>query len=103
MDMSPTVWQTASTGLTNQLLFMGVIFSIFYFIVFRPMRKRQKETETMLNELKNGDQILTSGGIFGTVVGIQDDRVQLRIADSVKIQISRSAVSQRIDAAAKSK
>ena len=101
--MSPTVLQAASSGLTNQLLFMAVIFSIFYFIVFRPMRKRQQETETMLSELKNGDQILTSGGIFGTVVGIQEDRIQLRIADSVKIQIARSAVSQRLEAAGKSK
>jgi preprotein translocase subunit YajC len=78
----------------DQLVLILVIFSIFYFIVFRPMRKRQREMEQMLGALKNGDRVVTNGGIYGTVVGVTDDIVQLRIADHVKIQVAKSAIAR---------
>jgi preprotein translocase subunit YajC len=71
------------------LVAIGVIF---YFIVFLPQRKRQKALQEMLNNLKNGDKVITSGGIFGVVAGIKDDRVQLKVADQVKIEISKNAI-----------
>ena len=74
-----------------------IIFLVFYFIVMRPMKKKQQDTEAMLSALKNGDRVMTSGGIFGTVVGVADDVIQLRIADSVKIQIAKTAVSQLVE------
>ena len=70
-----------------------LIFGVFYFLVFAPMRKKQKKHAGMLHELKNGDRVVTSGGIHGTVVGVTDDLVQLRIADQVKIELTKSAVS----------
>jgi len=76
---------------------MLVIFGVFYLIVVRPMRKKQRETESMLSELKNGDRVLTSGGIYGTVVGVNEDVVQLRVADSVKIQVAKTAISQLVE------
>ena len=82
------------TGFSDQLVLILIIFAIFYFIVFRPMRKRQRETEQMLSALKNGDKVVTNGGIYGTVVGVSDDVVQLRIADHVKIQVAKSAISR---------
>ena len=71
-----------------------VIFAIFYVIVFRPMRKQQREMEQMLAALKNGDRVITNGGIYGTVVGVSDQVVQLRIADHVKIQVAKSAIAR---------
>jgi preprotein translocase subunit YajC len=81
-------------GFSDQLLLILVIFGIFYFIVFRPMRKRQREMEQMIAALKNGDRVVTNGGIYGTVVGVSDDVVQLRIADHVKIQVAKSAIAR---------
>ena len=73
------------------LIFLAIGL-IFYFIVFLPNKKRQKALQDMLNNLKNGDKVITSGGIFGVVAGIRDDRIQLKIADQVKIEISKSAI-----------
>ena len=84
-------------GFTDQLMLILIIFSIFYFIVFRPMRKGQRDVEQMRSDLKNGDRVLTTGGIYGTVVGVSKDVVQLRIADQVKIQLAKSAVTRRVE------
>jgi len=73
------------------LIFLAIGL-IFYFIVFLPNRKRQKALQDMLNNLKNGDKVITSGGIFGVVAAIKDDRIQLKVADQVKIEISKSAI-----------
>ena len=78
----------------DQLVLILIIFSIFYFIVFRPMRKRQRDTEEMLTALKSGDRVVTNGGIYGTVVGVSDDTIQLRVADHVKIQVTKSAITR---------
>jgi len=66
---------------------------IFYFIVFLPNKKRQKALQDMLNNLKNGDKVITSGGIFGVIAGIREDRVQLKVADQVKIEVSKNAIA----------
>ena len=66
---------------------------IFYFLMILPAQRRQKKVSQMLQELKNGDKVITNGGIYGTIVGLEDDSVQLRIAEQVKIKISRSAIA----------
>ena len=76
---------------------MLIIFAVFYFIVIRPARRSQQETETMRDQLKNGDHVLTSSGMYGTIVGVSDEIVQLRDADSVKIQFSKSAIAQLVE------
>jgi len=76
-----------------QFLPFILIFAVFYFLVFAPMRKKQKKHSEMLQQLKAGDRVVTSGGIHGIVVGVSDDVVQLRIADQVKIDVSKNAVS----------
>ena len=73
------------------LIFLAIGL-IFYFIVFLPNKKRQKALQDMLNNLKNGDKVITSGGIFGIVAGIKDDRIQLKVADQVKIEVSKNAI-----------
>ena len=76
-----------------QLLPILAIMGIFYVLLILPAQRRQKKTEEMINALKNGDKIITNGGLFGTIVGIEGDSIQLRIADQVKVKVLRSAVS----------
>jgi preprotein translocase subunit YajC len=66
---------------------------IFYFLMIMPAQRRQKKVAEMLRNLKNGDKVITNGGIFGTIVGLDDDSVQLRIAEQVKIKLSRAAIA----------
>jgi preprotein translocase subunit YajC len=70
-----------------------LIIGVFYFLMIMPAQRRQKKVAEMLRNLKNGDKVITSGGIYGTIVGLEDDAVQLRIADQVKIKVARSAVA----------
>jgi preprotein translocase subunit YajC len=70
-----------------------LIMVIFYFLMIMPAQRRQKKVTEMLKNLKNGDKVITNGGIHGTIVGLEDDAVQLRIAEQVKIKVSRSAVA----------
>ncbi|MCH2695200.1 MAG: preprotein translocase subunit YajC [Acidobacteriia bacterium] len=88
----------AANGQSNSflpLLPIVAIFLIFYFIVFRPQRRRQQALQEMLKNLKNGDKVITSGGIYGIVAGMKNDTVHLRIADQVKIEISRNAIAAK--------
>ena len=70
-----------------------IIMVIFYVLLILPAQRRQKKTQEMINALKNGDKVITSGGLYGTIVGLEGDSVQLRIADQVKVKVLRSAVS----------
>ena len=78
---------------------MIVIFLIFFLLVIRPQQKRQRQAqsdrELMLKALKAGDKVITSGGIYGTIVAVKDkdDTVQLRIAQSVSIEVLRSSIA----------
>ena len=75
------------------LILVALMFAIFYFLLIAPARKKQKRLQGMINNLKNGDRVVTTGGIYGTVVGISEQIVQLRIAEKVKIDISKSAIA----------
>jgi len=70
-----------------------LIMVIFYFLMILPAQRRQKKIAEMLRNLKNGDRVVTNGGIYGTIVGLESDSVQLRIADQVKIKVMRSAIA----------
>jgi len=75
-----------------------LIFAIFYFLLFLPMQRQKKQQQRMLSELQNGQIVLTSGGIVGTIVTISDDdTLVLRVKpDNVKLQVARSAVSSLV-------
>jgi preprotein translocase subunit YajC len=75
------------------LLPMGLILIIFYFLLIRPANKKQKALQQMIGNLKNGDKVITTGGIMGVVAGIGDDIIQLKIAPNVKIEVSRNAIA----------
>lgn len=77
----------------GQMLFVFLfMILIFYFLLFRPQQKKQKEQQKMLESIKKGDRVLTSGGLFGTVVGVKDDIAVLRIADDVKVEVTKSSI-----------
>jgi preprotein translocase subunit YajC len=70
-----------------------LIMVIFYFLMIMPAQRRQKKTAQMLKDLKTGDKVVTNGGIYGVIVGLDPDAVQLRIAEQVKIKVSRNAIA----------
>ena len=72
-----------------------LIFGIFYFLLFLPMQRQKKQTQKMLASLQNGNTVVTSGGIVGTIISIgDDDTLVLRVKpDNIKLQVARSAVS----------
>ena len=90
-------WQGSPSPFGSPLTLILIICAVFYFVVIRPARKSQQNTETMRDQLKNGDRVLTSGGIYGTVVGVSEDQIQVRVADSVKIHFAKSAVTQLVE------
>jgi preprotein translocase subunit YajC len=72
------------------ILIVGVIF---YLLIFMPMKKRQKKTDSMIAALKNGDRVITSSGIYGVIAGVKDRTFILKIADQVKIEVAKNAVA----------
>lgn len=76
------------------LLPILLIFVIFYFLLIRPQKKTQQEHAKMLAGLQKNDDVITSGGIHGTIVNIQDDVVTLRVDENVRIKIQKSAVAR---------
>lgn len=77
----------------SSLILMGLIFSIFYFILILPMKNKQRKLEDLLKALKAGDKVIINPGIYGTIVGVEDDAFQVRIDDKTKIKVLKSAVS----------
>jgi len=72
---------------------MALIFAIFWFMIIRPQQKQQKQRQAMIMALKNGDRIVTNGGLFAIVKDVHDDRVVAFIADGVKVEIAKNAIS----------
>ncbi len=91
--------QTGGTGSSGGSFATGLIpiilmIAIFYFLVFMPMRRQQGKQKEMIKALQNGQTVLTSGGIIGTIVAVNDDTLILRIKpDNLKIQVARTAVT----------
>lgn len=78
-----------------QLMPMVVIFIAMYFLMIAPQRKKQKEHQKMLTELKVGDRVITNAGIYGAITSIKDDRFVLQIADATKIEIAKQSIQSR--------
>lgn len=81
-------------GLFGAMVPLILIFVIFYFLLILPQRKRQKEHEQMIKNLKKGDKIITNGGIYGTVTRVKKNYVEVEVANQVILKIQRSAISQ---------
>lgn len=70
-----------------------LMFAVFYFLLIRPQQKKQKQHREMIANIKRGDRVITNGGIYGTVAGLSEHTIILKIADQVKIEITRNAVA----------
>ncbi|MGJ8651372.1 MAG: preprotein translocase subunit YajC [Opitutaceae bacterium] len=86
---------SSSSGL-QQLIPIGLLFVGMWFLVIAPQRKRQKAHDAMLTALQSGDEIVTSGGIYGTITNVKDDRFVVRIADSTKVEIGKTFIATKI-------
>ncbi|MEJ2471008.1 MAG: preprotein translocase subunit YajC [Desulfuromonadales bacterium] len=74
------------------IIMLVIMFAIFYLLLIRPQQKRAKQHKQLVENLKNGDQVVTAGGIHGKIAAVQDDLVTLEIASNVRIKINRSSV-----------
>jgi preprotein translocase subunit YajC len=99
------LFQAAAPASSSPLSFLPIIliFAIFYFLLFLPMQRQKKQQAKMLTELQNGNVVITSGGIVGSIVSIgEDDTLVLRVKpDNIKIQVARSSVSSLVSKEAK--
>jgi len=80
-------------GGSSMLIMLVAIFAIFYFLMIRPESKRRKERQSMIDSLARGDKIVTIGGLHGEVQDVHDDKIVIRIAEDLKVEIAKTAVS----------
>lgn len=85
-----------STTFIQQFGPIIIIFAIFYFMIIRPQQKREKDRRNMLSNLREGDEVITVGGIYGKVLNIKEDVITLDVGDKIKIKVSRSAIGSVI-------
>ncbi|HXL21141.1 MAG TPA: preprotein translocase subunit YajC [Candidatus Dormibacteraeota bacterium] len=83
-----------AAGMGGFLIPLVLMFGIMYLLVIMPQQRQRKKMQQMLSELKNGDKVITNGGIYGVINGIDGDTVILKVADQVKIRIARAAIAQ---------
>jgi len=87
------LWLLQSSGSMGWFAPLIFIFAIFYFLLIMPQQRRQKKWQAMLQELKTGDKVVTSGGIRGTIVALKDDYLHLRVPpDNLRLEVSRGSV-----------
>ena len=84
-----------SPGIIGPLLPILALFLLMYALLIRPQQRQQKEHKAMVDALKQGDRVVTSGGIHGRITGITDDVITLEIAERVRIKVNRGAVATR--------
>lgn len=84
---------SAQGFMVTTLVTFVLIILIFYFLIIRPQKKRDKEAKAMIDSLKKGDKVVTIGGIHGTVVAVKDNTVVVKVDDSARIEFSKSAIS----------
>ncbi|MGA8761808.1 MAG: preprotein translocase subunit YajC [Candidatus Sulfotelmatobacter sp.] len=87
--------QLPGGGGMSFVLMMGLMLGIFYFLLILPQQRRQKKWQTMLDGIKTGDRVVTTGGLRGTVVALKDDCIHLRIPpDNLRLEVTKASVAQ---------
>ena len=81
-------------GILSILPLMIGMFAIMYFLIIRPQQKQRRERESLLRAIKKGDRVVTTGGLYGTVVGLSEHTVTLKVADQVKLDFERAAIGR---------
>jgi preprotein translocase subunit YajC len=77
------------------IAFLVVIFALFYFVMIRPQRKRQKEQQTMVEGLKKGDRVITAGGIYGTIESVSEESVVIKVESGTTLRVNKGSVAVR--------
>lgn len=85
--------QPGSGSFITALVPFILVFVIFYLLIIMPSRRKQKKHQEMVEQLKPGDKIVTSGGIHGTIMGVQQDKIEVKIAANTKIDVTKSAIA----------
>ncbi len=105
MDLYYTILMAAPQGgeggsgsIIGMLLPFVLIIAVMYFLMIRPQQKKQKEHQAMLAELKKGDRVVTTGGMFGTIFGINDNenKVIIKVSEEVKMEFLKSSIAQKV-------
>jgi preprotein translocase subunit YajC len=94
-------WATQETAAIQpngsvQILIFALLFAGMWFLMIAPQRKRQKQHDKMIQDLKNGDEVMTSAGIYATIVSIKPDRFVVKIAENVKVEVHKSSIQCRL-------
>jgi preprotein translocase subunit YajC len=97
---APATPAAPGNGMVITILIYGLFLGGLYFLFIAPQKKKQKEHEKMLNQLQTGDEIITNGGIFGTITNVKDDRFVVRVADNTKIELAKGFVQSVVKGSA---
>ena len=92
---TPTSGSSSTSSTTSTLYLVGflvVIFALFYFVMIRPQRKRQKEQQNMVNTLQKGDKVITAGGIFGVIDNIREDSVVIKVEGGTLLRVAKGSI-----------
>ncbi len=84
-----------NTNIVFIIIFLVVIFVMFYFFMIRPQRKRQKEHEELLGQLRGGDRVITAGGIYGQIESVSEDSVVLKVESGATLRVAKSSIVGR--------
>lgn len=84
-------------GLGGMFVPMAIVFAIFYFMLLRPQQRKEKERKQMINSLKTGTKVIFGGGMIGTVTNVKEHTFVVKIADNVKVEVVRGAVSRVLE------
>ena len=96
MNIAYAMGNQAASGSSGQIMaFLPLIllFAVFYFLLIRPQQKRAKTHKQFIENLKKGDRVVTSGGMYGTITGVTDDSVTVEVAEKVRVKVLKSAIA----------
>jgi len=85
--------QAPQGSLIGALIPFVIIFVIFYFLIIMPAKKKQKQHQSMISSIKGGERVITAGGIYGTVLRVMDDRVEIEVDKNTKLQVAKGSIS----------
>lgn len=100
MFMQPPGGGDGGGSMFSTLIMFALIIGIFYFMILRPQQKKQKDRQKLLEAVKKGDKIVTAGGLYGTIAGLDEKTVLIQVADNVKMKFERSAIASVVNEAA---
>ena len=91
--MTPSQGQDQGSSAISTVIMFGSIILIFYFMIYRPQRKRQKDREALVSQMDKGDKVILAGGMHGTISAIEDTTILVQVAESTKIRFEKSSVN----------